>query len=106
MRIEKENKIKADQIQNLEEVNFIDEEPPAPPAAPKSPPNILVIEDSDEEDSEPEPPKPRPKSKTSSLKLIEDSDEEEPEPEEVFVRLKDNKIVDFLEPEEKSTFLD
>jgi hypothetical protein len=104
-KAERERKIKADQIQNLKEVNFIDEEPPAPPA-PKSPTNVLVIEDSDEEESEPEPPKPRPKSKKSILKLIEDSDEEEPESEEVFVRLKENKIVDFLEPEEEVSFLE
>ncbi len=105
-KAERERKIKADQIQNLKEVNFIDDEPPAPPVAPKSPPNILVIEDSDEEESEPEPPKPRPKSKKSILKLIEDSDEEEPDPEEEFVRLKDSKIVDFLEPEEEVSFLE
>ena len=80
--------------------------PPVPPTAPASPPNVLIIEDSDEEDSEPEPPKPRPKSKKSILKLIEDSDEDEPEPEEVSVRLKDNKIVDFLEPEEEVSFLE
>jgi cell division septum initiation protein DivIVA len=61
-KMERENKIKADQLQNLKEVNFIDEEPPV---SPKSPPNILVTEDSDEEESEPEPPKPRPKSKKS-----------------------------------------
>ena len=79
--------------------------PPAPPA-PKSPPSILIIEDSDEEESEPEPPKPRPKSKKSILKLIEDSDEEEPDQEEEFVRLKDSKIVDFLEPEEEVSFLE
>ena len=86
-KMERENKRKADQIQNLEEVNFIDEEAPAP----KSPTNVQIIEDSDEEEEEeskPEPPKPRPKSKKSILKLIEDSDEEEPDPEEVFVRLK------------------
>jgi hypothetical protein len=88
------------------EVNFIDEEPPAPPVAPKSPTNVLIIEDSDEEESEPEPPKPRPKSKKSILKLIEDSDEEEPDPKEEFVRLKDSKIVDFLEPEEEVSFLE
>ena len=80
--------------------------PPAPPVAPKSPPNILVIEDSDEEESKPEPPKPRPKYKKSILKLIEDSDEDEPDPEEEFVRLKDSKIVDFLEPEEEVSFLE
>ena len=80
--------------------------PPAPPAAPKSPTNVLIIEDSDEEDSKPESPKPQPKSKKSILKLIEDSDEEEPDPEEVFVRLKDSKIVDFLEPEEGVSFLE
>jgi phage/plasmid-associated DNA primase len=80
--------------------------PPVPPTAPASPPNVLIIEDSDEEDSEPEPPKPRPKSKKSILKLIEDSDDDEPEPEEVSVRLKDNKIVDFLEPEEEVSFLE
>jgi hypothetical protein len=81
--------------------------PPAPPAAPKSPPNILIIEDSDEEEeSKPEPPKPRPKSKKSILKLIEDSDEDEPDQEEEFVRLKDSKIVDFLEPEEEVSFLE
>jgi hypothetical protein len=80
--------------------------PPAPPAAPKSPPSILVIEDSDEEESEPEPPKPRPKSKKSILKLIEDSDEEEPDQEEEFVRIKDSKIVDFLEPEQEVSFLE
>ena len=72
-----------------------------------SPSNVLIIEDSDEEDSEPEPPKPRPKSKKSILKLIEDSDEDEPDPEEELVRLKDNKIVDFLEPpEEGVSFLE
>jgi phage/plasmid-associated DNA primase len=85
--------------------------PQAPPASPKSPPNILIIEDSDEEEEEeskPEPPKPRPKSKKSILTLIEDSDEDEPDPEEVFVRLKDNKIVDILDPkpEEGVSFLD
>jgi phage/plasmid-associated DNA primase len=85
--------------------------PQAPPASPKSPPNILIIEDSDEEEEEeskPEPPKPRPKSKKSILTLIEDSDEDEPNPEEVFVRLKDNKIVDILDPkpEEGVSFLD
>jgi hypothetical protein len=80
--------------------------PQAPPTAPASPPNVLIIEDSDEEDSEPEPPKPRPKSKKSILKLIEDSDDDEPEPEEVSVRLKDNKIVDFLEPEEEVSFIE
>ena len=105
-KAERERRIKADQIQNLKEVNFIDDEPPAPPVAPKSPPNILVIEDSDEEESEPEPPKPRPKSKKSILKLIEDSDEDEPDPEEEFVRLKDSKIVDFLEPEQEVSFLE
>ena len=52
------------------------------------------------------PPKPQPKSKKSILKLIEDSDEEEPDQEEEFVRLKDNKIVDFLEPEEQVSFLE
>ena len=106
---ERERKIKADQIQNLKEVNFIDEEPQASPAAPKSPPNILIIEDSDEEEEEeskPEPPKPRPKSKKSILKLIEDSDEDEPDPEEVFVRLKDNKIVDILDPKSEVSFLE
>ena len=109
-KAERERKIKADQIQNLKEVNFIDDEPPAPPTAPKSPPNILIIEDSDEEEeSKPEPPKPRPKSKKSILTLIEDSDEDEPDPEAVFVRLKDNKIVDILDPkpeEEGVSFLD
>jgi hypothetical protein len=81
--------------------------PQAPPAAPKSPPKILVIEDSDEEEeSKPEPPKPRPKSKKSILKLIEDSDEDEPDPEEVFVRIKDNKIVDILDPKSEVSFLD
>ncbi len=90
----------------VEEVNFIDEEQQAPPVAPKSPPNILVIEDSDEEESEPEPPKPRPKSKKSILKLIEDSDEDEPDPEEELVRLKESKIVDFLEPKEEVSFLE
>ena len=105
-KAEREKQIKADQIQNLKEINFIDDEPQAPPAAPKSPPNILVIEDSDEEESEPEPPKPRPKSKKSILKLIEDSDEEEPDLEEELVRLKDSKIVDFLEPEEEVSFIE
>ena len=38
--------------------------------------------------------------------LIEDSDEEEPDQEEEFVRLKDSKIVDFLEPEEEVSFLE
>ena len=33
-KAERERKIKADQIQNLKEVNFIDDEPPAPPVAP------------------------------------------------------------------------
>ena len=84
--------------------------PQAPPASPKSPPNILIIEDSDEEEeSKPEPPKPRPKSKKSILTLIEDSDEDEPDPEAVFVRLKDNKIVDILDPKpevEGVSFLD
>jgi len=106
-RIERENKKNERRNKvNIDEVDFIDEEPPAPPVAPKSPPSILVIEDSDEEESEPEPPKPRPKSKKSILKLIEDSDEEEPDPEEEFVRLKDSKIVDFLEPEQEVSFLE
>ena len=78
-RIERENK-KNGRLNKVkvDEVNFIDDEPPAPPA-PKSPPNILVIED---------------------------SDKEEPDPEEEFIRLKDNKIVGFLEPEEEVSFLE